>query len=50
VGGDGEPYEMVGDGVVAYVGGDDSLLEGYEPGTRNLKIEEKVICRSKWHP
>jgi hypothetical protein len=41
---------MVRDGVVADVGGDDSLLEGHERGTRNLKIEQniQVICRFKW--
>jgi hypothetical protein len=40
---------MVRDGVVADVGGDDSLLEGYGRGTRTLKIEEnvQVICHFK---
>jgi hypothetical protein len=35
---------------MAYGGGDDSLLEGHERGTRNLKIEEnvQVICHFKW--
>jgi hypothetical protein len=34
---------------MAYIGGDDSLLQVLERGTGNSKFEENVICGFKWN-